>query len=79
MTWLRLVLFAVISGIITGLIALWVPEGNSFRQIAVTFEAWIVLATYLLLPLLLAAILITGGYLLKKLLPKVYDFLFNGR
>ena len=44
MTWLRLILFAVISGIITGLIALWVPEGNSFRQIAVTFEAWIVLA-----------------------------------
>lgn len=44
MTWLRLILFAVISGIVTGLIALWVPEGNSFRQIAVTFEAWIVLA-----------------------------------
>ena len=42
-------------------------------------QAWTVLATYLLLPLLLAAILITGGYLLKKLLPKVYDFLFNGR
>ncbi len=44
MTWPRLILFAVISGLITGLIALWVPEGNSFRQIAVTLEAWIVLA-----------------------------------
>ena len=44
MTWPRLILFAVISGLITGLIALLVPEGNSFRQIAVTFEAWIVLA-----------------------------------
>ncbi len=44
MTWPRLILFAVISGLITGLIALWVPEGSSFRQIAVTLEAWIVLA-----------------------------------
>lgn len=44
MTWPRLIIFAVISGIVTALIALLVPEGNSFRQIAVTFEAWIVLA-----------------------------------
>ena len=44
MTWPRLILFAVISGIVTALIALLVPEGNSVRQIAVTFEAWIVLA-----------------------------------
>ena len=44
MTWPRLILFAVISGVITGLIALLVPDGSSFRQIAVTFEAWIVLA-----------------------------------
>ncbi|MBR0266065.1 MAG: hypothetical protein IJQ71_01370 [Clostridia bacterium] len=44
MTWPRLILFAVISGLITGLVALLVPEGNSFRQIAVTLEAWIVLA-----------------------------------
>ena len=44
MTWPRLVIFAVISGIVTALIALLVPEGNSVKQIAVTFEAWIVLA-----------------------------------
>ena len=44
MTWLRLILFAIISGIVTALIALLVPEGNSIRQIAVTPEAWIVLA-----------------------------------
>ncbi len=44
MTWARLILFAAISGIVTGLIALLVPEGNSIRQIAVTLEAWIVLA-----------------------------------
>ena len=44
MTWPRLILFAVISGIVTALIAILVPEGNSIKQIAVTFEAWIVLA-----------------------------------
>ena len=44
MTWPRLILFAVISGLVTGLIAQYVPDGSSFRQIAVTFEAWIVLA-----------------------------------
>ena len=44
MTWPVLILFAVISGLITGLIALLVPDGSSFRQIAVTFEAWILLA-----------------------------------
>ena len=44
MTWPRLIIFAVISGIVTALIALLVPEGNSVKQIAVTFEVWIVLA-----------------------------------
>ena len=44
MTWPRLILFAVISGVVTALIALLVPEGNSIKQIAVTFEVWIVLA-----------------------------------
>ena len=36
-------------------------------------------AVYLLLPLLLAAALITGGWWLKKYLPKIYGFLFSGR
>lgn len=44
MTWPRLILFACISGLVTGVIAQCVPDGNSFRQIAVTLEAWIVLA-----------------------------------
>ena len=44
MAWQRLILFALISGLITGLIALLVPDNNSIRQIAVSFEAWIVLA-----------------------------------
>ena len=37
------------------------------------------ITVYLLLPLLLASGLITGGWLLKKLLPKVYAFLFSNR
>lgn len=44
LSWPKLLLFAVISGLVTGLIALLVPDGSSFRQIAVTFEAWILLA-----------------------------------
>ena len=44
MTWGKLIAFAVVSGLVTGVIALLVPDGNSIRQIAVTFEAWIVLA-----------------------------------
>ena len=44
MTWKRLILFAVISGVITGLIALLTPDNHSIHQIAVTLEAWIVLA-----------------------------------
>ncbi len=44
MTWPVLILFAAVSGLVTGLVALLVPDGSSFRQIAVTFEAWIVLA-----------------------------------
>ena len=44
MTWKRLILFAVISGVITGLIALLTPDNNSIHQIAVTFETWVVLA-----------------------------------
>ena len=44
MTWPRLIIFALVSGIVTALIALLVPEGNSVKQIAVTPEAWIVLA-----------------------------------
>ena len=44
MTWPRLFLFAVISGVVTALIAMLVPDGNSIKQVAVTLEAWIVLA-----------------------------------
>ena len=42
MTRPRLIVFAAVSGVDTALIALFVPEGNSMKQVAVTFEAWIV-------------------------------------
>ena len=47
MTWTRLIVFAAVSGFATALIALLVPDGNSIRQIAVTFEAWIVVAIFI--------------------------------
>lgn len=42
-------------------------------------QSWLVLMTFVLLPILLTAGLIVAGYILKKLLPKVYAFLFSGR
>ncbi|MBQ1352136.1 MAG: hypothetical protein IIY71_05380 [Oscillospiraceae bacterium] len=44
MTWPRVILFAVIVGIFTALMAILVPDGNSFHEIAVSFEAWILFA-----------------------------------
>ncbi len=44
MTWKRLIIFAVLAGIYTALMAILVPDGNSFHDIAVTVEAWILLA-----------------------------------
>ena len=44
MTWKRLIIFAVLAGVYTALMALLVPDGNSFHDIAVTVEAWVLLA-----------------------------------
>lgn len=44
MTWKKVILFAVAAGIVTALAAMLVPEGNSFHEIAVSFEAWILCA-----------------------------------
>lgn len=40
-TWLRLIIFSIIMGIYTALVAMLVPDGNSFHDIAVTGEWWI--------------------------------------
>ena len=44
MTWKVVLAFAVIAGIVTALMAMLVPDGNSFHEIAVSLEAWILCA-----------------------------------
>lgn len=48
MTWPRLLLFAVAAGVVTALAAMLVPDGNSFHEIAVSFEAWILFAVFII-------------------------------
>jgi hypothetical protein len=42
-------------------------------------KTWCILLPYLFIPIVLMSLLVSGGWVLKKLLPKVYDFLFNSR
>ena len=44
LTWPRVIIFAIVAGIYTALMAMLVPDGNSFHDIAVTVEVWILLA-----------------------------------
>ena len=44
MTWPVVILFAVAAGVVTALAAMLVPDGNSFHEIAVSFETWILFA-----------------------------------
>ena len=44
MTWPVVILFSVAAGVVTALAAMLVPDGNSFHEIAVSFEAWILFA-----------------------------------
>lgn len=41
MTWQKVILLAVALGIYTALMAMLVPDGNSFHDIAVTAEWWV--------------------------------------
>ena len=41
LTWPRLIIFAIIMGVYTALMAMLVPDGNSFHDIAVTPEWWV--------------------------------------
>ena len=41
LTWPRLITFSVIMGAYTALMAMLVPDGNSFHDIAVTPEWWV--------------------------------------
>ena len=44
MTWLKVIIFAVAAGTFTALMAMFAPDNNSFHEIAVSFEAWILFA-----------------------------------
>lgn len=44
MTWKKVILFAILAGVVTALAAMYVPDGNSFHEIAVSFEVWILCA-----------------------------------
>ncbi|MDO4746734.1 MAG: hypothetical protein Q4A70_00080 [Candidatus Saccharibacteria bacterium] len=41
LTWPKLIIFSIIMGIYTALMAMLVPDGNSFHDIAVTPEWWV--------------------------------------
>lgn len=44
MSWPVVIVYSVLIGLYTAVVAALVPDGNSFHDIAVTFEAWILLA-----------------------------------
>lgn len=41
LTWPRLIIFSLIMGVYTALMAMFVPDGNSFHDISVTMEWWV--------------------------------------
>lgn len=43
-TWPKLIIASIIMGVYTAIVAMLVPEGNSFHDIAVTPEWWVLLA-----------------------------------
>ena len=48
MSWRNVIVFAIIMGVWTALMALFVPDGNSFHDIAVTPEWWILPAIFVI-------------------------------
>ena len=57
--------------------ALTAVLSTAYPRLPLNFGSFLVF--FICLPLLLAAMLICGGWILKKVLPKVYVFLFGGR
>ncbi len=49
LTWPTIVIFAIIMGIYTALMAMLVPDGNSFHDIAVTPEWWVLPAVFIII------------------------------
>jgi hypothetical protein len=48
MSWIAVVIFAIAMGIYTALMAMFVPDGNSFHDIAVTMEWWVLPAVLII-------------------------------
>lgn len=48
MSWPAVIIFAVIMGIYTALMAMFAPDGNSFHDIAVTTEWWVLPAVLII-------------------------------
>ena len=48
MTWPTVLLLAVGAGVVTALAAILIPDGNSFHEIAVHLEAWVLLAIFII-------------------------------
>ena len=48
MSWRNTIVFAIIMGIWTALMAMFVPDGNSFHDIAVTAEWWVLPAIFVI-------------------------------
>lgn len=48
-TWPKLTIFAILMGVYTALMAMFVPDGNSFHDIAVTAEWWVLPAILIIL------------------------------
>lgn len=49
MSWPVAIIYSILIGLYTAVVAALVPDGNSFHDIAVTFEAWILLALIVVL------------------------------
>lgn len=48
MSWRNTIVFAIIMGVWTALMAMFVPDDNSFHDIAVTFEWWVLPAVFII-------------------------------
>ena len=48
-TWPKLIIFSILMGIYTALMAMFVPDGNSFHDIAVTPEWWVLPAVIIII------------------------------
>lgn len=48
MSWIAVIIFAMVMGIYTALMAMFVPDGNSFHDIAATMEWWVLPAVLII-------------------------------